>query len=249
MNLRKFIFLILLAVLLIPLTLIAQDKKIKISDDLEILEISENAYIYISYYDLESTPHYPTNGMIYINGGSCFLIDTPWTIRETEALINWINSELQVRVEGVIITHWHSDSMGGLEFIKKNGIKSYANNVTLETAKAKDLPEPETGFNASLILNLGNKELHCWFLGGGHTIDNIVVWMPGEKILFAGCFAKAMNWQGLGYLGDADLKAWPIALNRALKEFPDSKIVIPGHGSHGNTDILLHTLELLAKIK
>ena len=208
----------------------SQNQKIKISDDLEIQKISDHVYIYISYHDLETIKHFPANGMIYVHNGKSLLIDTPWEIDGTRKLIDWIPQHLKVSIEGVIVTHWHEDCMGGLQVFHDAGIKSYANTMTSEFAKQQGLPVPQNLFNESCVLNLGGEDVFCFFPGGGHTKDNIVVWIPNEKILFAGCIAKAMNWSSLGFIGDADIQSWPKSLNKLLLRFPECQGVIPGHG-------------------
>lgn len=221
----------------------AQQKKIRISDNLDLINISENVYIHISYYDLGKAKHFPANGLIYIHEDKAFIVDTPWTNYETRVLLNWLADSLGVEAEAVIITHWHIDCMGGLSEIKQSGITSYAYVLTCEIAKQKNLPIPEICFDKTM--ELCNGKIIGVFLGAGHTLDNIVVWLPDKKILFGGCMLKALTWNGLGYLVDSDVQEWPHTLKKVLEEYPDSKIVIPGHGDYGNVDIVYHTLNLL----
>ncbi len=223
----------------------AQYETIKISDDLEVVRISKNSFIHASYYDLQSAPNYPANGLIYVNEGQAIIVDTPWTDKETKALTNWLIDSLKVNIAGVIITHWHIDCMGGLTEIHKAGIKSYSNRLTGEIAKSKALPVPEVSFRDSLTVKLADKEMICRYFGPGHTTDNIVVWIPEEKILFGGCMLKSLRWQGLGFTGDADLGEWPNTLKKLLENYSDSDVVITGHGDYGDSGIIHHTIELL----
>lgn len=247
MNNFKYLLMILLFLILVSNATKAQPVKIKITDDLELLKISENSYLHISYFDLKNSPHFPANGFIYINDGKAFIIDTPWTDEETGTLINWLTDSLQVTIEGVIVTHWHIDCMGGLNEVHKAGIKSYSHKLTREIAKSKNLTVPKFEFQDSLVLNLEDKKIICKYLGAGHTIDNIVVWMPAEKVLFGGCMLKALRWRSLGFTGDADLNEWPKTLKKLLVEFPKSEIVIPGHGEYGDLGLVQHTLRLFEK--
>ncbi len=246
---RALKLLLILIAVLIPVSTIAQESVIKISEDLEIMKISENTYLHISYFDLENTDHFPANGMIYVNNDRCILIDTPWTNKETEDLISWLKYEKKLQIDALIVTHWHQDCMGGLEAIRKAKIRSYANKKTIEIAREKNMLVPDKGFSDSLTLNLGDKKVLCRFPGGGHSVDNIVIWIPDEKILYAGCIVKPLNWKSLGFLGDADINSWPGSLKTILIEFPDSEIVIPGHGKPDGLNMIHHTLDLLAKHK
>jgi metallo-beta-lactamase class B len=245
MNKRVLILLLIISPMLYAYQVTPQSGRIKISDDLELIKLSENAYIHISYHDLLNTPHFPANGFIYLNHGQALIIDTTWENSTTKMLISWIRDNLNSTIIGIVITHWHVDCMGGLEAVHEARIKSYSHHLTRENAKLKELPVPTIGFKDSLILKVGNKRIHCYYFGPGHTDDNIVIWLPEEKILFAGCMVKALAWKSLGFLGDAHIHRWPETLKELLVKFPEARIVIPGHGQFGDLSLIKHTLKLL----
>lgn len=222
-----------------------QDYKIRISNDLELRKISENVYIHISYHDMQNYKHVPANGLVYLNDGESYIVDTPWTDELTRVLLDWIQDSLKAEVKGVIPTHWHNDCMGGLKEVKAAGINSYALELTRDIARAKNLPEPTVGFRDSLVLKLGISDIICYNVGAGHTVDNIVVWLPEEQVLFGGCMVKALGQKNLGFTGDANLQEWPNSLRNLLSQFSDCRIVVPGHGAHGNLSLVHHTLKLL----
>ena len=240
---KKLIFLILLS---LPFySAYAEDRAIKITENLEVVPLTGNIYLHVSYYDIFDYRHLPANGLIYINRGKAFIIDTPWTDQETWDLINWLNDSLKVSVAGVIVTHWHIDNLGGLKEMHSAGIQSYANQMTCEITAAKGLPVPMNCFSDSLLIDFAGKKIKCLYLGAGHALDNIIVWLPEEKTLFGGCLLKALDWHSLGFTGDADLEQWPVTLKKLKDRFADSTIVIPGHGEYGDMKLVDHTLELL----
>ena len=96
---------------------------------------------------------------------------------------------------------------------------------------------------------LGDKTIDCFYLGAAHSTDNIVVWIPSEKILFAGCMIKSVNARNLGNTADGDLTAYPGTIKKLLAKFPDVKVVIPGHGDFGGMELVKHTKELAEEIK
>ena len=234
---------LIIITLMIPTLSLFGEPVIKISGDLELNKISDHCYIHISYHDLENAPHFPANGLVYINQGKAYIVDTPWTNELTDLLIQYLQDTMKVSVECVIPAHWHEDCMGGLELVHNMGIKSYAYQLTAEICKEKKLPVPQITFNDSLLIGPEN-ELLLKYLGPGHTEDNMIVYIPSEKILFAGCMAKALGWNSLGFTGDANIPKWPETLKNVLHCFSDAKIVIPGHGNYGGLDILEHTLSL-----
>lgn len=225
------------------------DTEIIISKDLELIKLTDNVYVHVSYYEMEPYGRFPSNGMIYINNQEAYLFDTPMNEELTKELVSFIQDSLNIRIVGFIPNHWHDDCVGGLEYLNKLKINSYANQMTIELSESKNLALPKNGFTDSLRIKFGENEIICKYPGAGHSTDNIVVWLPSEKVLFGGCMVKEMSAKGLGNLSDANLKQWPLTIKKVINEFPNAKYVIPGHGKVGGTELLAHTFELLTNKK
>jgi metallo-beta-lactamase class B len=234
---------------LIHLTGLSQKvlETIKISPDLELIKISENAYVHVSYNTLPEYGRIPANGLIFINKKNALLFDTPWTDSLTMILLSYLKDHLGLNVTGFVPNHWHADCIGGLGYLKSQKIKSYANHQTIEIAKTKNLPIPDQGFKDSLTLRLGDKSIYCFYFGAAHSLDNIVIWIPSEKILFPGCMCKSLNSENLGNIADGDLSEYPKTIDKVINKFKSVKIVIPGHGQIGGFDLLLHTEDLTTR--
>jgi metallo-beta-lactamase class B len=237
----------LIIVMLFAIRVIAKDdyKKIIISDNLYLVKISDNSYVHVSTADMGSFGIVASNGLIYINSRHALLCDTPVNEKETKELVEFIYDSLKAVKISFVPNHWHDDCMGGLAYLQGRGIHSYANQMTIDIAKDKKLPVPEFGFSKFLLLKTGNENIICKYHGAGHSTDNIVVYIPSEKILFGGCMVKEMAAKGKGNLSDADLKAWPETIKNVKENYPDARIVIPGHGAFGGRELLDHTLEVL----
>lgn len=220
---------------------------IKLSDDVSLIKVSENAWVHVSWAEESDFGRYSSNGLIFTTHEEAFLFDTPVTELQTAALVSWIRDTLHLKLSGFVPNHWHSDCMGGLAYLKAQGIKSYANLRTINIAKAKKLPVPEVGFTDSLHLKLGDKDILCYYPGEAHSLDNIVVWIPSEEILFGGCMLKELRSQTLGNIVDANVVAWPQTIRNLRQRIPSAKIVIPGHGAFGSYELVDHTQSILAK--
>lgn len=85
---------------------------------------------------------------------------------------------MKIEIVGFIPNHWHDDCMGGLGYLQSQKIESYANQMTIDIAKTKNLPIPDHGFKDSLQLHLGDKLIKCYYFGAAHSLDNIVIWIP-----------------------------------------------------------------------
>ncbi len=67
------------------------------------------------------------------------------------------------------------------------------------------LTEPTVTFDNALVLDLGNRTVELRHLGRGHTSGDLVVWLPDERICFAGDLVEA---QAAPYMGDAHVADW-----------------------------------------
>lgn len=220
---------------------------IKISPDLDLVKISGNAYMHVSYTTLRNYGRISANGLIFVEKGSAFLFDTPWNDSQTCDLILYLQDKMKLKVAGFVPNHWHDDCMGGLRYLKSQGIRSYANQLTIDIAKQKGLPVPDQGFKDSLRLNLGDRFIYCYFPGAAHSTDNIIVWIPSEGILFPGCICKSLDNDDLGNIADGDIIEYPKTMDRIIDKFKSAVVVVPGHGSPGGPELLVHTRSILAK--
>jgi len=243
---KKFWLILLCTLIQLPGNSQPDQQRIKISDDLELVKISENAFLHISFSELEGYGRFSSNGLVFINNGEAFLFDTPVTNALTRVLIGYLTDSLKLKIIGFVPNHWHGDCMGGLAYLKSIGIESWANQMTIDIANKMGLPLPSHGFSDSLVLEIGDKTIECYYPGPGHSTDNIVVWIQSEKILFAGCMIKDMKSTSLGNTTDSDLAKWPVTIEKVISRFRNAKIVIPGHGQPGDTGLLKHTLALFS---
>lgn len=217
---------------------------IRISDEIELIKISSDAYIHVTTAEMQGFGVVSSNGLIYTNGNESILFDTPPDDHLTETLVRYMKDRMNLEIVAFVPNHWHDDCMGGLNFLKKISVKSYASEKTVEMAGAHNLPVPDHSFRDSLELNLGGKKVICWYPGAAHSMDNIVVWIPSEKILFAGCLCKSLESVNLGNIADGDAIQYPVTISKIISRFSNAEIVIPGHGKFGGFNLLTHTKAL-----
>ena len=93
------------------------------------------------------------------------------------------------------------------------------------------------------VLAINGIKVKNLFFGEGHTKDNIVSYIPSEKVLFGGCLLKTVGAKK-GYLGDANTTDWSNTVAKIKKELSDIEYVIPGHGKTDGTELLTYTIQL-----
>ncbi|REC49374.1 subclass B1 metallo-beta-lactamase [Chryseobacterium pennipullorum] len=221
-------------------------KEIYKSDHLIITQISEHSFIHTSYKQTNDFGNVPCNGLVVKDHNETIVFDTPVTDESSEELIRWINGNLHSKINAVVATHFHDDSMGGIQAFNGHKIPSYGYIRTLELGKQDNFAVPVNSFVDSLVLKVGDEKALVGFFGEGHTKDNTVGYFPKDQILFGGCLLKELE-AGKGYLGDANVSSWPDTVEKVKKKYPDVKIVVPGHGEYGDRKLLDYTINLFKK--
>jgi metallo-beta-lactamase class B len=179
--------------------------------------------------------------MVVISNGSALVFDTPANESASKELIRLVKDSLKAKIIGVIINHFHDDCLGGLKVFHALNIPSYANQRTIDLAKSSGFEVPQNGFDKTLNLKVRNVKVKNYYFGPAHTLDNIVSYIPAEKILFGGCMVKAIG-ANKGNLADASTSQWANTIKKVKALKPD--IVIPGHGKFGGKELLDYTQKL-----
>ncbi|WAC11522.1 subclass B1 metallo-beta-lactamase [Dyadobacter pollutisoli] len=213
------------------------------TNNLIIEKVKSHVFRHVSYFKSETYGRVPCNGMIVFDKGEAIIFDTPVDDSTSAAVIDWVENTLKCKVKAVIATHFHEDCVAGLNAFHKRGILSYATNKTIASAANAKFPVPQKGFNDLLELKVGERKVIAEFNGEGHTRDNVIGYFPSEKAMFGGCLIKELN-ATKGNLADANVNAWTATVSKIKSKYPDTQVVIPGHGKIGNTSLLDYTIAL-----
>ncbi|MEI6409450.1 MAG: BlaB/IND/MUS family subclass B1 metallo-beta-lactamase [Bacteroidota bacterium] len=230
----------LLFLLLLPTALLGQTPK----PALQITPLQPDFYIYTTYMTYKGEPT-PANGMYVVTNAGVVLIDAPWDTTQFQPLLDSIQARHGKKVVMDIATHSHGDRTGGFNYYKTKGIKTWSSARTRTICHTNKDPEADFTFARDTVFQLGQYTFEATFAGEGHTVDNIVVWFPNEKVLYGGCLVKCMEAEDLGYIKEANLKAWPKTIRRLQKRYKNPRFIIPGHGDWRSGESLRHTLKLL----
>jgi len=88
------------------------------------------------------------------------------------------------------------------------------------------LTYPDISFDGTLAFHLGDREVQLRYFGRAHTAGDIGVWLPEEKILFAGDIVEA---QATPYTGDAFIDEWRTATLDKVAAL-GAEALVPGRG-------------------
>jgi metallo-beta-lactamase class B/metallo-beta-lactamase class B GIM len=206
---------------------------------LKITKIQKGVYLHKSYNNVKGFGLVSSNGLIVIDGGNAFIVDTPWSENDTAILIRWIKDN-NYQLLGSISTHSHEDRTTGIKWLNQQEIPTYATTLTNNILKKVGRAPAKFSIEAPES-SLADGMVSIYYPGEGHAVDNIVVWLPKLKILFGGCLVRSMTSKSLGYTGEANIHQWTHSIDNVMHKYNDATLVIPGHGKVGDFQLLEHT--------
>lgn len=218
------------------------------SAKLTISHLSGAFYIYTTYSTYEGE-QIPAHGMYLVTDTGVALFDTPWDSTQFQPLLDSIEQKHQQKVIMCIATHWHSDRTAGLEYYRNLGIRTYTTNLTDEYSRKNNKKRAEYLVERDTVFRVGQYSFETYYPGEGHTADNIVIWFENEKILYGGCLIKGADAENLGYLGDANVKAYASTLQKVKQKFPGPGYIIVSHSDWNNINSLDHSIHLAEKLR
>jgi glyoxylase-like metal-dependent hydrolase (beta-lactamase superfamily II) len=199
----------------------------------------------------------PSNGNFISNAAfvatrdGVVVIDALGSPDLAESLLAEIERVAKRPVSHVIVTHYHADHIYGLQAFKARGATIIAHAAALEYLNS-DLAQrrleasrvelaPWVDENTRLVpadrwidgvtvLETGGERFEIHPVGPSHTPEDLVVWLPSRKVLFAGDLVFRGR---IPFVGQADSRKWIDALDRLIAFRPD--VLVPGHGPVSTT--------------
>lgn len=220
----------------------AENPKLKIS------HLAGDFFIYTTYNTYEDS-QVPANGMYLVTSQGVVMFDTPWDTTQFQPLLDSIQLKHKKPVVMCFATHWHSDKTAGLEYYRKQGIRTYTTVRTDELSKRNDKKRAEYLMVNDTVFNIGQYSFETYYPGPGHTDDNIVIWFEKERILYGGCLIKGADAENLGYLGDGNITAYAATLQKVQKKYPGPKFIIVAHSDWKNINSLKHSIMMAKELK
>jgi len=195
------------------------------SNNLHIKKLSAHVYQHISFLNTNSFGRVECNGMVVVNNKEAMVFDTPTDDKSSAELISYFSQQLGCTIKAIVPTHFHEDCVGGLESFRKNKIPAFASSKTIALLQPKDpaIISHLRSFNNSVQFTIGGKKVYAEYFGEGHTKDNVIGYFPDDNAVFGGCLIKEMN-ATKGFLGDANLTAWPETVQKLKQKYPNTKI-------------------------
>ncbi|MDM1037287.1 MULTISPECIES: MBL fold metallo-hydrolase [Myroides] len=102
---------------------------------------------------------------------------------------------------------------------------------------------PDIQITDDTVINLGNTELQLLNVAPSHSNSDVLLWMPKEKVLFAG----DVVFNGCSAYSEKGILNWVKVLDRIINEIKP-EIVVPGHGAICGVDFVQEQYSYLMNI-
>jgi glyoxylase-like metal-dependent hydrolase (beta-lactamase superfamily II) len=196
--------------------------------------IGDNLYAYISENDASS------NVTFLITPEGILVVDTGVNAEEGGKLLAEIRKLSELPVRWIVNTHYHLDHRGGNAVVGKDAFivssdftrKKILQGETQGSAtQAATYTQDETiGVRQSITLHLGGRELQIYNAGPAHTMGDLVVYFPQERVLATGDLFLTNSCPAMD---QGNMDNWIAALDHMLSLPVDH--VVPGHFSLATT--------------
>ncbi len=203
----------------------------------EVSQVAPGVYAYVQP---DGTWWINNSGFI-VGSEGVILIDTCSTEARTRRLLATIRSITDAPVRIVVNTHHHGDHTHGNALtapativahrlcraaMERTGIKRYEEAFTQPTWGELEFRAPTITFESRLDLWSDDRLVELHYIGAtAHTTNDVVAWLPEEKILFTGDLV--FN-GGTPFVVMGSVPGSLAALDR-LRAF-GATTVVPGHG-------------------
>lgn len=187
-----------------------------------------------------------SNAGFVVTPAGVVVIDALGSPALADRLIVEIRKVTDQPITNVILTHYHADHIYGLQQLKAQGARIIAHRAGLEylnseTARLRldasrqqlapwidaktQLVEADEWIDGAKDLVVGGVLFQIKPIGPSHTPEDLAIYLPSEKVLFAGDLVFRSR---IPYVGQADSRHWIAAIDSLLRI--DTKVIVPGHG-------------------
>ena len=187
-----------------------------------------------------------SNAAFVVTSTGVVVIDALGSPALATRLLAEIRKVTPLPVTHVIVTHYHADHIYGLQTFKAQGAhivahraaREYLNSDTarlrLEASRVQLAPwidaqtrlvEADEWIDGEKELVVGGTRFQLKPVGPSHTPEDLAIFMPSEKVLFAGDLVFRSR---IPFVGQADSRHWIVALDNLLAF--DTDVIVPGHG-------------------
>ncbi len=212
----------------------------------KLTRIADNVYAYVDTKQSSKDNSFGANAGIIVGRDGIVVVDTLISAKEAKRFIKAIKTVSKKPIKYVINTHYHLDHVfGNAEFVKLGAVviaqendkqamkKSAAETLknvgqyglTPADIKGTTIAYPVLSYTDRLTIDIGGQLVELSHARPAHTDGDTLVYLPGQKLLFAG---DILFTDYHPFLADGNIEEWCGELDDLQNM--DVETIIPGHG-------------------
>jgi glyoxylase-like metal-dependent hydrolase (beta-lactamase superfamily II) len=224
-----------------------------------LIEVAPNVFGYVQGSGVTGV----SNGGLIVGDEAAIAVDALFVPSMTRKYVRAIRKATKNPVSHLINTHHHIDHIGGNQFFARSEIVAHVNcreemirvGIPVERVRrfipqfADEIADirltlPETVYAGQMTLYQGERAIELLYMGPAHTPDDTLVYLPKEKVLFAG--DVAFHYVVPGPF-DCHVSGWIRVADRIADM--DVDVIVPGHGPIGMKKELREMRDYLALVR
>lgn len=187
-----------------------------------------------------------SNAAFVVTPGGVVVIDALGSPVLAQELVEAIRRITPAPISHVVVTHYHADHVYGLQVFKELGAQIIAHRdgraylqsetAALRLQASREEMAPWVDEKTRLVpadrwiaepvrITVGGIEFVLQPAGPAHTAEDLVVFLPRQRVLIAGDLVFRGR---IPFVGQADSGRWIEALDRLIGF--DATLIVPGHG-------------------
>jgi len=240
------VILLLLALAATPFVTLAAQAATDSSPPYVARRVADGVYVILG--DTGRGSEGRANAGFIVTSEGVVVVDALASPRQGEALLGAIRRVTDQPPRWLILTHHHPDHTFGAVVLRRAGARVIAHPdartlaseggpsalladwvrvVGLDAMRGLEFADtPDRPVSKCDTLRLGGRTIVITHPGAAHTAGDLMVWLPAERVLFAG---DLLIEDGVTMVVDGSARALRSALDSIDRLAP--KVVIPGHGA------------------
>jgi len=191
--------------------------------------------------------NFVSNAGFMVTAEGVVIVDALGSPVLAEELVAEIRRVTDKPIRYVIVTHYHADHIYGLQVLQAAGARIVAHPAAREYLNSENAQRRLESSRQDLFpwidertrlvgadewldredstLTVGGVDFRIRHLGPAHTPEDLVVFVPKLRVLFAGDLVFRSR---IPFVGQADSRRWIASLTQLIEFGP--RLLIPGHG-------------------